>query len=87
MVTRYRGETRYRSVMRSVEVSDGSCGTAVWLSPALNATYVVEYEYAGDTLCRLACFDQVPGAEPGTFANRECRPPSPLEIKRAKKAR
>jgi len=86
-VTHYRSETHYRTVVRPVEVSDGSCATALWFSPAVNGAYILEYEYAQDRLCRLACFDQVPGAEQGTFENRPCRPPSPEDIRRAKKAR
>jgi hypothetical protein len=73
--------------VRAVEVSDGSCATSLWLSPAVNGAYILEYEYTQDTLCRLACFDQVPGAEPGTFVNRPCQPPSPAAIRTATNAR
>lgn len=86
-VTRYRSETRYRTVIRAVEVSDGSCATAAWLSPALNGSYLLEYEYAHDGLCRLACFEQVPGATPGQFDSRRCELPSAASIRKAKKAR
>lgn len=86
-VTRYRTETRYRTVMRNVEVSDGACGTELWLSPAVNGAYLLEYEYAEDTLCRLACFEQLPGPTPGTFENHPCVAPTPAQIRRAKDAR
>jgi len=86
-VTHYRSETRYRMVTKPVEVSDGSCATALWVSPIINGSYIIEYEYAQDQLCRLACFDQVAGAEPGTFENRACVPPTPAEIRHAKKKR
>ncbi len=86
-VTRYRSETRYRTVVRAVEVSDGSCATSTWLSPALNGTYLLEYEYVHDALCRLACFEQVPTATPGKFENRRCEIPSAASIRKAKKAR
>ena len=85
--THYRSETRYRTVVRAVEVSDGACGASVWFSPAVNGAYILEYEYAQDTLCRLACFDQAPGAEPGTFENRPCGVPSGADVRRAKAAR
>jgi hypothetical protein len=86
-VTHYRSETRYRMVTKPVEVSDGSCAGALWFSPALDGSYIVEYEYAQNGLCRVVCFDQVQGAEPGTFVNRPCALPTPAEMRKARKAR
>lgn len=87
LVTRYRNETRYRDVLRQVEVTDGACATALWVAPVVNASYLVEYEYIENNVCRLACFEQAPGAEPGTFQNRPCPYPSAAEQKRSLEAR
>jgi hypothetical protein len=70
-VTNYRYETRYRTVPRVVEISDGSCASAVAMTPRVQATYLLEYTYKGPGLCHLACYEQV-AAPGGLFRSRPC---------------
>lgn len=68
-VTRYRSETRYRTVMRSVQVSDGSCAQGIWLAPLDGHTYLLELTYHNAGACTLLCYEQIPnGAQEFTHA-------------------
>ncbi len=81
-VTRYRSETRTRTVLRQVEVSDGSCAESLWMAPKVGGEYVVNFDYAQNAACHLACFEQVRSGPPGTFENRPCPEPTPAEIQK-----
>ncbi len=83
MVTQSRTETRFRTVIRPVEVSDGSCAAALWIAPANGRAYLLEHEFVQNGLCRVACFEQTAGPEPGTFTNRPCPVPSPQDVQKA----
>jgi hypothetical protein len=70
-------ETRYRTVLRQVEVSDGHCGRALRFFPQNQHVYLLQYTYHAHGACSLSCFEQVAGPE-GTFQNRAC-PAAPPE--------
>jgi hypothetical protein len=67
--------TRYRTVTRHVEVSDGYCAQALRFSPKDQATYLLQYTYSAHGVCSLACYEQR-AREPGGFENQPC-PPAP----------
>lgn len=68
-------ETRYRTVMRTVPVSDGACTSALRFWPRDGGAYLVQYTYRAPGVCSLSCFEQRPRGE-GEFENRAC-PPAP----------
>lgn len=73
-VTRYRPETRYRTVWRKVEVVDGKCARLIRFVPEVSRTYLLQYTYQGSDACHLACFEQTPA--PGReFTQKACRAP------------
>jgi hypothetical protein len=76
-VTQYRSDIRYRTVMRSVSVSDGSCSQGMPLSPENGKTYLVELTYRGSNVCSLACYEQIANPE-GGFINRSCGMTGPI---------
>ncbi len=75
MTTTY--ETRYRSVLRNVEVSDGACTRPLRFHPREGRAYLLQYTYRAPGVCSLSCFEQIPRAD-GEFENRLC-PPAPPE--------
>ncbi len=81
-VTHYRTEWRTRSVYRTVEVSDGSCASSVWISPRVGGEYLLNYDYAENTVCHLACFEQIRTGAPGTFETKRCPEPTPAEMQK-----
>jgi hypothetical protein len=64
-------ETKYRNVMKSVEVSDGSCSRYVRFFPKADHVYLLQYTYQAPRACDLSCFEQVRGAD-GGFNNKPC---------------
>lgn len=76
-VTTTTYDTRYRTVLRSVPVSDGSCSRALRFWPRDGRAYLVQYTYSAPSVCSLSCFEQLPRAD-GEFENRAC-PPAPPE--------
>lgn len=70
-------DTRYRTVVRSVEVSDGYCARALRFWPRDGRAYLLQYTYSSHGVCSLSCFEQLP-REGGEFQNRPC-PPAPPE--------
>jgi hypothetical protein len=82
-VTRYHTETRFRTVLKTIQIGDGSCGVNIWIAPRVGGSYVLEYDYADDRVCHLACFEQLQSSEVGTFENRQCSQPSQEEIRKA----
>ena len=65
-VTRYRSETKYRTVMKTVEVPDGSCERAFRLAPVEGHLYVVKLTYLTPKACRLDCVDGKGPGEPSS---------------------
>lgn len=61
-VTDYKLETKYRTVMKNVEVSDGDCSGEVRFAPAAGHTYLLQFTYQSARACRLTCFEQKAGA-------------------------
>jgi hypothetical protein len=76
-VTMTTYDTRYRTVLRSVEVSDGSCASALRFWPRDGRAYLLQYTYRSHGVCSLSCFEQWPRAD-GEFEHRAC-PPAPPE--------
>lgn len=78
MVPHTRYETKYRTVWRQVQVSDGQCASGIRFSPHDAHVYLLQYTYHAQSVCSLSCFEQVE-QEPGTFQNLPCpaAPPEP----------
>lgn len=76
-VSRTTYETRYRNVLRQVQVSDGACSRALRFAPRDGRVYLLQYTYHDQSVCSLSCFEQVP-QEGGTFQNLQC-PAAPPE--------
>jgi hypothetical protein len=74
--TRY--ETKYRTVTKSVEVSDGACGRYIRFFPKANHIYLLQYTYQAPSACELSCFEQVRGPD-GGFKNKQCPAAPPAE--------
>lgn len=55
--TEYR--TKYRTVTKSVDVSDGSCSRALRFAPKDHHVYLLQYTYQAPSACQLSCFEQV----------------------------
>lgn len=70
-------ETKYRDVMKSVEVSDGACGRYIRFFPKANHVYLLQYTYQAPRACELSCFEQVRGAD-GGFQNKPCPAAPPV---------
>ena len=69
--------TRFRTVTRMVDISDGSCALQLRFAPRANHVYLLQYTYQAPSVCRLQCVEQV-RAPDGGFENRPC-PPAPAE--------
>ena len=63
--------TKYRTVTKSVEVSDGSCSRSVRFFPKAHHVYLLQYTYQAPSACDLSCFEQVRGPD-GGFKNKPC---------------
>jgi hypothetical protein len=63
-------ETKYRDVMRQVEVSDGQCTQGVRFAPRDRHVYLLQYTYHNHSACSLSCFEQVQAPE--GFKNLPC---------------
>jgi hypothetical protein len=74
--TQYRSETRYRSVMQSVSISDGACGQAIPVYPVNGHTYLAELTYRSAGVCSLSCYEQTTRPD-GSFINLPCSAPAP----------
>jgi hypothetical protein len=70
--------TKYRTVMKPVQVSDGHCGRQLRFAPKANHVYLLQYTYQAPGVCKLSCFEQVAGAD-GAFQNRACPPAPPIQ--------
>lgn len=73
-VTQYRSETRYRTVMRQVQVTDAACTGEIGIAPKAKDVYVLEFNVQAPRVCRLSCFQQFSQPD-GTFEMRPCRVP------------
>jgi hypothetical protein len=71
-------ETKYRNVMKSVEVSDGACGRYIRFLPKADHVYLLQYTYQAPSACDLSCFEQLRGAD-GGFKNMPCPAAPPAE--------
>jgi hypothetical protein len=80
MVTQYRSETRYRTVLKDVSVSDGSCSRAVLFAPAENGVYLVDFTYSEAGVCTASCLEQVGMTDDGAFRTRPCPQPTPEQV-------
>lgn len=69
--------TKYRTVTKQVQVSDGSCDSAIRFAPQDQHVYLLQYSYQAPSVCSLACYEQVQGPG-GTFKNLPC-PAAPEE--------
>jgi hypothetical protein len=79
MATHYKSQPKQRTVTKNVPVSDGSCGAAVRLNPAIGKSYLLEYTYRDHGSCSLTCFEQIPAGD-GSFTNAPCpAAPAPRE--------
>jgi hypothetical protein len=76
-VSRTRYETRWRWVTRAVQVTDGSCASALRFAPQNQHVYLLQYTYSAPGVCALTCFEQI-GAADGSFRNQGC-PAAPPE--------
>lgn len=80
MVTQYRSETRYRTVTKRVDVTDGACSQALFLAPMNKGVYLVDFTYRDHQVCAVTCVEQVATDEgDGTFQNRPCPLPTALQ--------
>ncbi|MEZ4221820.1 MAG: hypothetical protein R3B13_12885 [Polyangiaceae bacterium] len=70
-VTRYRTEYKTRMVNKTVFVSDGNCSAAVQLAPQVGKSYLIQYDFQANGVCKVACFEQNARAD-GEFDNRPC---------------
>jgi len=70
-------DTRYRTVLRSFEVSDGYCSSALRFWPRDGRAYLLQYTYRSHGVCSLSCFEQLPRGN-GEFEHRAC-PAAPPE--------
>lgn len=71
-------ETRWRTVNKTVEVSDGSCTRSTRLGPQNGHVYLLQYTYQAPSVCALSCFEQV-RSEDGGFRNTACPAPPASE--------
>jgi len=74
-VTHYSSETRYRTVTRSVRVTDAECTRERTLAPANQGVYLLELNFQAPGVCRLSCFEQFSQPD-GSFDNRPCPYPA-----------
>jgi hypothetical protein len=70
--------TKYRTVTKQVEVSDGSCARGIRFSPLDQHVYLLQYTYQAPSVCSLSCFEQVQGPD-STFKNGPGPPAPPAE--------
>ena len=64
-------ETRWRTVERSVQVSDGACKAGITFRPSADHVYLLDFTFRGDHACTIACYEQVRGDD-GGFRNVPC---------------
>jgi hypothetical protein len=77
-VPRTHYETKYRSVWKQVQVSDGQCASAIRFSPRDGHVYLLQYTYHAQSVCSLSCFEQV-AQEPTGFKNLPCPAAPPAQ--------
>jgi hypothetical protein len=80
-VTHYRSETRWRTVLRNVEVSDGHCARGLVFSPQVGRAYLIDYTYRDSGICSVTCVEQMPSSA-GGFESRPCAGPTPEQLSR-----
>jgi hypothetical protein len=80
-VTRYRSETKYRWVTKSVDVIDSECSRSFYIAPATGHVYLVDFTYRDSGACSAKCIEQISAGAEGTFDSRPCPTPTPMEIK------
>ena len=78
-VTRYRSVMKTRTVMKNVEVTDGACKRSVYLAPAVDHAYLIDFTYHDNGACAAICLEQTPGLD-GSFTNQACPPLTPSQI-------
>ena len=77
--TRYRTETRWRTVQKHVRVSDGACHGAAAHQARQGSVYLLQYSYSGPKVCSLQCLEQRP-VDGQQFQSVACQP-APAEAK------
>jgi hypothetical protein len=70
--------TKYRNVMKWVEVSDGACSRYIRFFPKPDHVYLLQYTYQAPSACDLSCFEQVRGPD-GGFENKRCPAAPPVD--------
>jgi hypothetical protein len=70
-------QTRWRTVNKTVEVSDGGCARGMRFGPQDGHVYLLQYTYQAPAVCALSCFEQV-RSQDGSFRNDNC-PAAPPE--------
>ena len=78
-VTRYRTETKWRTVQKQVKVSDGACHGAAAHQARQGSVYLLQYSYSGPKVCSLQCMEQRP-VDGEQFQSVACEP-APAEDK------
>jgi hypothetical protein len=76
-VSRTEYTTKFRTVTKQVEVSDGSCSRGIRFAPQDRHVYLLQYSYQAPSVCSLSCYEQLQGSD-GTFNNLPC-PAAPPE--------
>jgi hypothetical protein len=68
-------------VTKYVDVSDGSCGRRILVSPAVGAVYLLDFTYRDNGVCSATCVEQIASDVEGEFRTRPCPVPSAQEAK------
>lgn len=71
-------ETRWRTVTKTVQVSDGECSQGVRFAPQDRHVYLLQYTYQAPSVCTLSCFEQIQNSD-GTFRDEHCPPAPPVK--------
>jgi len=71
-------ETRWRTVTKTVQVSDGACSRALRFAPQDGHVYLLQYTYQAPAVCSLSCFEQIQNSD-ATFHDQLCPPAPPLK--------
>jgi hypothetical protein len=74
-VTRYRSDTKYRTVTKLVDVGDGNCSRELWLQPAAEHVYLIDFTYRDNGVCEAVCIEQVAIRSDGSFDSQPCPVP------------
>ena len=70
-VTHYRSVMKTRTVMKNVDVTDGEAQRSVYLAPAVDHAYLIDFTYQDNGACAAICLEQTPAPD-GSFTNQAC---------------